>query len=576
MIYSVFDIESDGLLDTVTKIHCLCYRQYNSDILVKEEAITSYSEMQHFITTTKVLVGHNIVKYDIPALIKILGISREDIKGFVVDTLGLSQYLYPLRERHGLEQWGEEFGIPKPVIKDWSGLTIEEYIHRCKEDVKINSKLWQIQYEYLLKIYGDSTKTKRFVEYITFKLDCIREQEEEKIRLDVEKCKENLLKLKNLYEEKREILSKIMPPHITYKYKSKPKVVYKKDGTLTSHGEKWINLLKEKGLPDYHIGDIKVISKKEPGNPNSHSQIKEWLFSLGWVPTTFNYVRDKTAPYDSPARKIPQISNDDRTDLCDSVKALYTLAPELEELEGYFKINHRIGILTAFLEEQKDGYLVSDINGFTNTLRVQHKKPIVNLPANPKLYWEMIRGVLVAKNDNYLLCGADMSGLEDNTGRHYMYFYDPNYVKELNTPGYDAHLDIAVRAGLMSKENAARYKELDHKEHLTKEEHEEYSALKAIRSTAKKGNFAAKYGAGGAKIAITIGKTEKEGKLLHTAYWNRNWAIKQVAEKTVHKTVNGQMWLYNPVSHFWYSLRYLKDKFSTLNQSKLLALNKFA
>ena len=26
------------------------------------------------------------------------------------------------------------------------------------------------------------------------------------------------------------------------------------------------------------------------------------------------------------------------------------------------------------------------------------------------------------------------------------------------------------------------------------------------------------------------------------------------------------MWLFNPVSHFWYSLRQPKDKFSTLNQ----------
>ena len=29
---------------------------------------------------------------------------------------------------------------------------------------------------------------------------------------------------------------------------------------------------------------------------------------------------------------------------------------------------------------------------------------------------------------------------------------------------------------------------------------------------------------------------------------------------------NGTKWLYNPVSGFWYSLRYDKDRFSTLNQ----------
>ena len=32
------------------------------------------------------------------------------------------------------------------------------------------------------------------------------------------------------------------------------------------------------------------------------------------------------------------------------------------------------------------------------------------------------------------------------------------------------------------------------------------------------------------------------------------------------KTVAGQMWVKNPVNKFWYSLRYEKDIFSTLNQ----------
>jgi hypothetical protein len=50
------------------------------------------------------------------------------------------------------------------------------------------------------------------------------------------------------------------------------------------------------------------------------------------------------------------------------------------------------------------------------------------------------------------------------------------------------------------------------------------------------------------------------------AYWKRNWSVKAIAEDQLIKTVAGKMWLYNPVSKFWYSLRYKKDIFSTLNQ----------
>ena len=54
---------------------------------------------------------------------------------------------------------------------------------------------------------------------------------------------------------------------------------------------------------------------------------------------------------------------------------------------------------------------------------------------------------------------------------------------------------------------------------------------------------------------------------LHTTYWKRNKAVKQVSASVITKTVNGNMWLYNPVSTLWYPLRYEKDIFSGLNQS---------
>ena len=43
-------------------------------------------------------------------------------------------------------------------------------------------------------------------------------------------------------------------------------------------------------------------------------------------------------------------------------------------------------------------------------------------------------------------------------------------------------------------------------------------------------------------------------------------AIKAVAAEQKVKTVDEQMWLFNPISRFWYSLRFEKDIFSTLVQ----------
>ena len=72
--YTVFDLESDGLLDNVTKIHCLSYARYIGGELVEKNTITDYRLMIEFLNKNKTLLGHNIVRYDIPVLNKILGV----------------------------------------------------------------------------------------------------------------------------------------------------------------------------------------------------------------------------------------------------------------------------------------------------------------------------------------------------------------------------------------------------------------------------------------------------------------------------------------------------------------------
>lgn len=65
---------------------------------------------------------------------------------------------------------------------------------------------------------------------------------------------------------------------------------------------------------------------------------------------------------------------------------------------------------------------------------------------------------------------------------------------------------------------------------------------------------------------LTCNIDQTAAKKLFDAYWKLNWAIKKIAEDQTVKTINDQMWLFNPISGFWYSLRFTKDIFSTLVQ----------
>lgn len=577
----IFDIEADELLEKATKIHCFCY--YNVDT-GESGALTNYEDIFWFLYYGMAkggltLIGHNIIRYDIPMLEKFLDIDLSGVRQ--IDTLPLSWYLFPNRPTHGLANWGKDLGIEKPEIEVWQDTGEPDFIptmvHRCSEDVKINTGVWNIQLDYLQKLYSDRGDYNRAIGYIMFKMQCAREQEEEKFKLDIETAKKNLAMLEAEREKKREVLVEVMPRVNIYKIKSMPKKMQKADGTLSELGRKWYEFLDEHNLSRDTLNAVKYIDHTEPGNPNSHEQIKEWLLTLGWKPRTFTYVRPKVegtniTDYRKPAKKIPQINNDDRTALCDSVIELFEIEPKLEELDSYYTINNRISYLTgdkgnSFLEKvDSEGFIKAEINGLTNTLRFQHKKPIVNLPQIPKLYWKEIRECLIAPDDDHILCGSDLKGLEDRTKMHYIYFHDPDYVHEMMKPDFDPHLYIALKAGLLTQKEIDFYKNYN-PETAIPENKKEYSRIKGIRLKAKKTNFAAIYGAGIPKLSITAGMTINESTVFHTTYWTVNKGVKDVVSSTIWKTINLQKWLWNPVSQLWYSLKTEKDIFSTLNQS---------
>ena len=571
----LFDIETDGLLDNLTKIHCLAYTELKiekGEIIESEIKSTSdVKKIQSIVNRAEAMLGHNIIQYDIPALKK-LGLLNKKISA--IDTLGLSWYTQNTREKHGLEQYGDEFKIPKPKIADWKNLTTEEYLNRCEMDVRINLQLFKNQFELLKKIYGKKEGVEKLINYISFKLDCIREQEENPLRIDLEKARENMDKLAKMRDEKFEVLKQHMTNVIHYKKISKPSKPYKKDGSLSAAGIKWFKLLKENNLPEDYEDEVEVIHKTEEPNPQSVTQLKDWLYFLGWKPDKFTE-RPNTK---GEINKVPQIY--DGEVICNSIRNMFEEYPYLENLDMIGKIKHRYGIFKSFLSMNKE-YVPSLIAGFTNTFRVKHVKPFANMPKVGTFFGAEIRGCIVTP-ENKLCCGSDCSALEDTTKQHYMYFFDPEYVKELRTEGFDPHLDVAVLSKLLTLEQAE-----EHKKGIKK--------YTAERNKAKTVNFSGVYGAGPATIAKNTGMSLKEARDLHKIYWERNKAVKLVSENLRVKIIfkNGEienfkisdlmnipreyqkdfnndvesMWLFNPVSKLYLPFRKIKDAFSTCNQS---------
>jgi DNA polymerase I-like protein with 3'-5' exonuclease and polymerase domains len=555
------DIETSGLIDDMMRqenprLHNLGLIAVDTEKEKLFEGIQK-KEIQEFFNTGPTLIMHNGKLFDAEAL-AFLGYDVSKVK--VIDTLPLSWYLEPQRLKHGLAEWGEFFGVPKPVIEDWENQTQEEYNHRVMEDCKIQVKLWHYLVKKLQVLYGkEEGSYDKLIAYMMWKMDELVIQQRNRWKLDVPEAEKLQAKLEEEVAEKTVKLIEVMPQVPVYVVKSRPAKPFKKNGDLSSHGEKWKELTESLGLPFEHTEDIKVVKEMIQGNPASHVQMKAWLDSLGWEPETFKFVKED----DGSMRQIPQI-NLKGGEICQSVKDLIPKCAGIEHIAGLGILNHRVSVVKGFLRDAVNGELTARASGFTNTLRLTHKE-CVNLPSLRVKYGKELRGLLMARPKKVLL-GSDLSSLEDRLKHHFQWKLDPEYVKTQMSKGFDPHLTIAVIAGLLSQEDAEWYVWYKGQEVHNDVDDTRFKRLDEIRATGKSTNYACQYGAGVKTIARTAKVSEKIAKKLHAAYHKMNWSIAKIASMTLVKKTDFGMWQKNPINGMWYSLREEKDRFSTLIQ----------
>jgi len=243
----VVDIEAKGLLHEIhdkSDFHVLSIAYKVGDKWKIKSTNREEDIKTIFENPDNVIVGHYFIPYDAPALEKMF---KFKIKSTIIDSIGLSWYLHNTQSKHGLEEYGLKYGVPKVKIdpEEWKTLSYEKAEDRCSTDVKINVNLWVEFLKYLRELYNnDDKEVVRIIKYLNFIMTCYREQERQKIQVDLKKLQENLEYFQKLKQEKEEILRAAMPKVPKKVKRSKPKNLYKKDGTLSVAGERWMNLVK--------------------------------------------------------------------------------------------------------------------------------------------------------------------------------------------------------------------------------------------------------------------------------------------------------------------------------------------
>ena len=178
----VFDLETNGLLNNTTRIHCLAIHwvednrteAFNDEPYgdgtydIKEEAPMAGNYAIHtglqWLETADILIGHNIIGFDLPIIKKLYPWFNPS--GIILDTLLLSHLYHPnlldidkksnkiptkLYGRHSLEAYGYRLGERKGDYgkeTDWKNWS-QEMQDYCIQDVVVTTKLCDHFHRYL-------------------------------------------------------------------------------------------------------------------------------------------------------------------------------------------------------------------------------------------------------------------------------------------------------------------------------------------------------------------------------------------------------------------------------------------
>ena len=159
-----FDCETDGLLDTMTKVHCIA-------VAINDGKVHSFGPDELYegvkeLCQADLLIGHNLINFDLRALEKFD--QTRHIRGYdfpVYDTLIVSRLLWPdLREddyrkmhikerkdypkdcygRHSLKAWGARLGLLKGLYLQEQGYAefTADMADYCRRDVEVLRTLY--------------------------------------------------------------------------------------------------------------------------------------------------------------------------------------------------------------------------------------------------------------------------------------------------------------------------------------------------------------------------------------------------------------------------------------------------
>jgi DNA polymerase I-like protein with 3'-5' exonuclease and polymerase domains len=424
----VFDIETNGLYDKASTTFCVVLHDINKQQTFTYGPDCIATALEH-LATADVLIGHNVIFYDLPVLEKLYSFKTT---ACVIDTLICTRLIWPKeileeldneqypqvpeknRGSASLKAWGYRLADHKIEFKDFSEYS-QEMLEYCTQDVMVTYKLWQ---HIVKQNYAESALK---LEH-DFAL-AINRQIRAGFPFDVDKCLDLVDDLRAKQAELEVHLKELFPP-IKHEQVFIPKVNNKSRGYI-------------KGEPFTKV-------RYEEFNPGSRQQIADRLNQkYNWVP-----------------EKITEKGNPMLDD--DILSALPY--PEAQPLAEYMLIKKRLGQIAdgrnAWLKLVNNDDLCVHGDLVTNgciTGRCAHRNPNMGqVPASYSPYGKECRS-LFHPPYGWSLIGVDAKALELRCLAGYLAIWDNGeYAKLVTDESIDIHTYNQERFGVETRDISKR------------------------------------------------------------------------------------------------------------------------
>ena len=469
----VFDIEANGLKPDT--IWCIVAKPLGEPVV--SFGPSRIKEGIAYLKEADVLIGHNILGFDIPVLERLHDVKLND--KVIKDTLVMSRLFNPIRENgHSLKTWGYVVGMPKAEQpEDWDSYNTD-MLKYCQQDVILNERV----YKRLLEEGKDFSEESINLEHSVALV--LKEQEDTGFEFNQEQAMLLVAQLKErMFEVEKEVQKVFKPKMVDIKLVT-PKL--KKNGTLSKSG-----LTAEEYEKVLATADLKPFmrQKLQPFNLGSRKQIGEYLTDFGWKPNRFTPTGQPIVDESSLAKvkKIPEAR---------LIAEFLLLQKRIAQIDSW--------ILAVDEDSRVHGFVVP--NG-TITGRMSHRSPnVAQVPSLASEYGKECRACWTVK-DGYKLLGVDASGLELRMLAHYM--DDEAYINEVTTG--DIHTANQKDAGLESRDQAKTF------------------------------IYAFIYGAGDAKIGSVVGGGKKLGSELKKRFLDNNPSLRTLRERVSRAAKRGYL-----------------------------------